>query len=369
MPSSDASALLFQPTAREAAALDAAAAARAAAAASGAVLLIGEQESGRARLILLAAREAHRATRRFSILDADPEGGVVAPPGAIGLARLDVDAEKLQSAALTALGFIGDLSPPGHLLPIVGETLRLFRHGREAGDELVLVRAPAFTKGRLARKFMVSFATTLHPGLVIICGEAAANATLAKQLAAALSCRVILCSVAQGRPAPASLRRLQRDACMHRYLEGSRSVQLTAAQVQTAETWLFTGQALPAGGRRQAGEVLRCDVVYGERVDEGTWLCTNRRPDRKALQELGTLWQSRIWITRTGDFSGLLCGLYERGGWMAGLGLLELVDFAHGHIIISTPVRSTGRVSLIQFGRLRLRSDGSLIARLRPADL
>jgi len=57
------------------------------------------------------------------------------------------------------------------------------------------------------------------------------------------------------------------------------------------------------------------------------------------------------------------------GGHLADIGLLQGVNFERALFSVLTPARGGAEIGQLLFGRLRVRPDGSEIARLRPSDL
>jgi polynucleotide 5'-kinase involved in rRNA processing len=146
---------------------------------------------------------------------------------------------------------------------------------------------------------------------------------------------------------------------------------LYATQVRTFDTWIFSGETLPARQLRIAADALSCPVPHGEITADGLHLCVSGRPNRAGFvtlqEEFGR--KRRIWLTPATAFQNLMVGLVGPGGFLLDVGLLQGINFERALFSVLTPARSISEVGQLHFGRLRVRPDGSEIAHLRPSDL
>ncbi len=341
------------------------------AAADGTVLILGATDTGKTTLALQAANTAVQAGRRVALLDADIGQGELAPPGTVGVARLEAPIPSLSTARLRAMAFVGDTSPHGHVLPVLQGTRRLLEHCRQRGDDLVIVDASGFVSGRLAEKLQLAQIDLIQPTLVVLLAHGPELQRLASLATALHSSPVRQVTTPDGvRKKPEEYRRTQRINRMGRYLRDARQVDLSAGQVMTLDTWLYSGTPISPWKLRASQSILEAVVLHGEESSDGVFLCTETRPTRARLDLLQEEFPGqRIQATPAALLRGLLVGLIGDGGRLADIGLLEGINFARGILSVITPARVVDDVRALHFGRIRVRRDGTEIGRLTPGDL
>ena len=115
----------------------------------GVVFLLGGIDTGKTTLAVELARRAERAGIPAAIVDADIGQSTIGPPTTVGL-KLCAGMKEISSDVLReadALGFVGSLSPRGHLLPLAVSTGELTARARAAGCPLVIVDSTGLVSG------------------------------------------------------------------------------------------------------------------------------------------------------------------------------------------------------------------------------
>lgn len=341
------------------------------AAQSGVVMLLGATDVGKTTLVLEAANAAVRAGRKAAILDTDLGQGEVGPPGTLGIVRLEAPVAEVAELRPRALAFVGDNGPVGHFLSVIQGTRRMVAHALSREDDVVFVDTSGYVWGRLAEKLKLAKLAVLEPSLVVVVqreNELERLAALVEGSTEALVVRVQ--SQPEVRKKSPVFRRVQRANRMRRHFERARRHELDAGRVRVVDAWLYTGEPLGARRLESLGAALRTEIPHGEITPDGVYLCCASRPAQAgtaALQdEFG---KRRVWITPAISFRNLLVGLVGPGGHLVDIGLLEGVNFERAVMSVLSPTRSVAEVGQIHFGRLRVRTDGSEIVRLRPGDL
>ncbi len=119
----------------------------------GVVFLLGGIDTGKSTFSLELARRAVANGIDVALVDADIGQSTVGPPTTVGLKYLrsgeEVGSETVGEA--DALGFVGSLSPKGHLLGLVTNTGKLVTRARAAGTPLVIVDTTGFVSGIYAQ--------------------------------------------------------------------------------------------------------------------------------------------------------------------------------------------------------------------------
>jgi len=115
----------------------------------GVVFLLGDIDTGKTTFAVELARRAIEAGITTAIVDADIVLSTVGPPTTVGLKLCSgpgsLAPDELRVA--DSLGFVGSLSPKGHLLPLVTCTAKLVDRAREAGFRLVIVDTTNLVSG------------------------------------------------------------------------------------------------------------------------------------------------------------------------------------------------------------------------------
>jgi polynucleotide 5'-hydroxyl-kinase GRC3/NOL9 len=115
----------------------------------GVVFLLGDIDTGKTTFAVELARRAIEAGITTAIVDADIVLSTVGPPTTVGLKLCSgpgsLAPDELRVA--DSLGFVGSLSPKGHLLPLVTCTAKLVDRAREAGCRLVIVDTTNLVSG------------------------------------------------------------------------------------------------------------------------------------------------------------------------------------------------------------------------------
>jgi polynucleotide 5'-hydroxyl-kinase GRC3/NOL9 len=126
------------------------------------ILVIGASDRGKSTYCGFLGRTLSEAGFKVAFVDADVGQKDVGPPGTISLACLDKGAE-LSRIHLTALYFVGAVSPIGHLLPIVVGTKRMVEIAR--ADFVIVDTTGLITgSGRVLKIFQID---SVRPHVII----------------------------------------------------------------------------------------------------------------------------------------------------------------------------------------------------------
>ncbi|HEX2239585.1 MAG TPA: Clp1/GlmU family protein [Actinomycetota bacterium] len=114
----------------------------------GVVFLLGDIDSGKTTVGFELLQAAVRAGIPSALVDADIAQTTVGPPTTVGL-KLLPDEHSLSSPLAEAdrLGFVGALSPRGHLLPHVANSAKLVDAARSGGAKLVVLDTTGLVSG------------------------------------------------------------------------------------------------------------------------------------------------------------------------------------------------------------------------------
>ncbi|RME89095.1 MAG: hypothetical protein D6770_05400 [Anaerolineae bacterium] len=129
----------------------------------GVVMIVGAPDTGKSTFARYLYARLREAGKRPAFLDGDPGQASLGPPTTLTLAL-----GELTSPSRTRRTFIGDVSPRGHMLPMLVGVHRLAEAAREAGAEVVVYDTDGLVspaQGGLALKH--ALVDLLRPSLVI----------------------------------------------------------------------------------------------------------------------------------------------------------------------------------------------------------
>jgi polynucleotide 5'-kinase involved in rRNA processing len=138
-------------------------------AAPGVVFLLGAIDTGKTTFGLELAARATSAGISSAIVDADIGQSTVGPPTTVGLKLCtSLDTVAIDSVRFAdGLGFVGSITPRGHLLSIVIATAKLTSRARAAGCRLVVVDTTGFLSGINAQTLKYFKMDLLSPDFVV----------------------------------------------------------------------------------------------------------------------------------------------------------------------------------------------------------
>jgi polynucleotide 5'-hydroxyl-kinase GRC3/NOL9 len=138
-------------------------------AAPGVVFLLGSIDTGKTTFGLELAARATSAGIPAAFVDADIGQSTVGPPTTVGL-KLCTDMERVEIDSVRfadGLGFVGSITPRGHLLSLVTATAKLTARARATGCRLIVVDTTGFLSGIGAQTLKYFKMDLLAPDFVV----------------------------------------------------------------------------------------------------------------------------------------------------------------------------------------------------------
>ena len=121
--------------------------------APGRVLLLGSIDAGKSTFATELVRKATEKGIPAALVDADIGQSTVGPPTTVGL-KLCAGMEEFTRETLgeaDGLGFVGSLSPKGHVTALVNATVKMIRAAEEAGCRLIVIDTTGLITGTLGQ--------------------------------------------------------------------------------------------------------------------------------------------------------------------------------------------------------------------------
>jgi polynucleotide 5'-hydroxyl-kinase GRC3/NOL9 len=135
----------------------------------GVVFLLGGIDTGKTTFGLELVARATRAGIPAALVDADIGQSTVGPPTTVGLKLCTGMSEISRDSVRVAdgLGFVGSITPRGHLLSLVIGTAKLTARARETGCRLIVVDTTGFLSGINAQTLKYFKMDLIAPDVVV----------------------------------------------------------------------------------------------------------------------------------------------------------------------------------------------------------
>jgi len=135
----------------------------------GVVFLVGGIDTGKTTFGLEMMRRAAAAGLPAAFVDSDIGQSTVGPPTTIGL-KLCLDGAEVTRTSVRvadALGFVGSITPPGYLLPLVSGTAKMVEQARASGCRLIVVDTTGYVSGIGGQLLKFYKADAVQPDVIV----------------------------------------------------------------------------------------------------------------------------------------------------------------------------------------------------------
>jgi polynucleotide 5'-hydroxyl-kinase GRC3/NOL9 len=122
-------------------------------------MALGARDTGKSTLIRWLARSCAQRGLDTWLVDADVGQSDIGPPTTVGATRM--------GGTATHLAFVGDHSPRGHLLQVVGGTAHLVQLAMRERADVVLVNTTGYVDDGAAAALKIAKIDVLRPELIV----------------------------------------------------------------------------------------------------------------------------------------------------------------------------------------------------------
>lgn len=343
----------------------------------GTIVVVGAVDVGKTSFCTVLANASFEAGIPTAIVDADTGQSEIGPPTTIGMGVLESPIHSLGELRPRDLYFVGSTSPVGHVAAAVAGVRMLADRATELGADQVIVDTTGLVKGLVARQLKTHKLEILHPKHVVALQRSGEAEHFLRLFDVMEGCEVRRLDVSPDvRQKSQTLRAQRRAVRLAEYFREARTVEFPLDDVATSGTYLRTGVPLEPRFLKFASTVMRAEVLHGEFIGGtserpiGVYLVSRSSYDSHGLEDLrqhfGT---STIIVTPAIRYANLVVGLIDDRLQTLAIGVIRKLDFRTRVATILTPLRSVHLVKAIRFGVLKLRPDGTEIARLRTGEV
>lgn len=325
----------------------------------GTVMILGAVDTGKSTLTRATLLALHQAGRLVAWVDSDVGQSDLGPPTTIAMAMVRLSTDLTKSISPDAMRFVGAVSPSGHLLQIIAGVHRMVHLARQRGAEAIVINTTGMVHGGPARALKRHLVDLIAPDYILALQKHQEIEHLLRPIEHFPVHIYRLPLSARARAWSREARREIRQQHFRSYFQRATLHAFALTEVSVQNTFFGSGRALSEVERADASSTLDTDVVYGEWCSDGLFLVVGgvfRAHHLPLLKEIFGI--GRIHIIPISDFEHRLVGLCDAHNDLLALGLVEHVEWTRGVLHILAPRMDRQRITVIQFGSMRVYRDG-----------
>ena len=338
---------------------------------SGTSVILGGTDVGKTTFCRLLVNRLVEKEKNVAIIDADVGQSEVGPPTCIGMAFVEKKIATLSELQVQALAFVGSVNPSNFLPEHIAGVVKL---AAQIGDKTLVVDTSGYIQGYNAHRLMRIELDLLAPSHIIALQRKDELRPILQSVRHRRDCTIHTPSIPSiiGKKT-AFFRANRREMRFASYFQTSTEYEFSFDEVALGGTWLGGADPLAAHLEKFISEVFgtRNRVYYAELAGRrlGLMLASPVEPHSADLGVVMEHFKTReLSVTIAPNLKNLILGLEDRKGRLLGLGILAGLDFKRRTLKILTPLRASGAVSKVCFGRQRIDPDGADAGLLRPED-
>jgi len=278
---------------------------------SGTAIILGASDTGKTTFCRWLVEELSRAGRKAAWVDGDIGQSTIGPPTTIGMAIFQKDSQSpFEEAKPLFMRFVGSTSPAGHLLQTLVATKKMVDKSFQLEADFVIVDTTGLVAGDMGRELKFQKVDLIGPIYILALER---TDELEEILAPHLN---------------------RSQITVHRLPVSSKVTPKSVAERQRNRESRFNSYF--QDGRIR--ELSFKDMGLHGMVPE---------------------------LSRKREVEGLLIGLCDQQNDTLALGIIEDIDLERKLLSIYTPLQDLGEVRSIQFGSIRLNSEGKELGKVR----
>jgi len=326
----------------------------------GPAMVIGAPGSGKTTFCLYLAGSFCRRGKRVAWIDADPGQSFIGPPAVFSLGLYRDAAELLKRKPPLIMGFIGNVSPVGHLLDAVTGIQKLFNKALENDPDLVLINTCGLVNGSAARELAYHQIDILAPRYVIAIQQKNEVEHLVSPHAHRAGLLIHRLPVSpDARISTVEARKAAREQRFKEYFRGADFHDIALSDVGVHGPGLGTGERLGFRDINQLSKILNGIVVHAELSADKLFVITEgdhtEEEQYTARERYGV---REISIIKKSELDYLLVGLNDDRNFCLGMAIARELDLKEMILRVITPLKDSSAVRHIALGSLRVNPAG-----------
>ncbi|MEM1537587.1 MAG: Clp1/GlmU family protein [Candidatus Nezhaarchaeales archaeon] len=323
------------------------------------VVVVGDVDSGKTTFTVYLANAAFNRGFKTAIIDADPGQAEISVPTTIGFGILKEAVITLDKVPLRNAFFVGSTSPADVPLRVMVGVNKLLNQALQEGVQIIILNTSGWVFGKGARELGASLINMVSPNFLVLIQRGLEVEHLARPWQGFKGMSVIRVSTSPAiKLRSKEERKDKRELAYKNLLTKSKIRKFDLSSVSLMYTLFNTGVPIPRSTLDELEKQIGAKLVYGEEKEDFIFIVLekpslNVAELAKKLKE--TTGKEAIVVTK-GMEKGIIVGLLNQSGGLAGLGVINEIDYESRSIKVLTPIEE--EVSVIQVGQLKLDDEG-----------
>ncbi|MBC7326538.1 hypothetical protein H5T87_00280 [bacterium] len=321
----------------------------------GVALVLGAVDVGKSTFCAAVAFYALNFYQKVAVVDADIGQSDIGPPGTIGLGFAHPEMMSLSDIPLSALYFVGDISPQGHFLDMVVGTEKMVRKALELGAELVLVDTTGLVSGMPARKLKSFKIEAIRPNHLVALQRGIEVEHILKGWE-----KTSWLNIYRLPPSPlASARSFEerkenRERKVLSHFANASFLTFTLDRIAFRNSPIFATNPLHPSLLKYLESKWGRKLLWGEGDRWGIWLVGEEKYGGLSPLSLERELGKKVHIITVDELTDRYVGLASENGEYIEVGIIKSIGFAEKNLTIYTPLRDANKVSTIVFGSMKI---------------
>lgn len=321
----------------------------------GVAMVVGAVDVGKSTFCSAIAYHALQLGKKVAVVDADIGQSDIGPPGTIGMGFAHSEMMELADIPLSALYFVGDISPQGHFLDMVVGTQKMVQKALSLGAELVLVDTTGLVAGMPARKLKHFKIEAIRPNHLIALQKSGEVEHILKGWE-----KTSWLSIYRLPPSPLAVarsfeeRKANRERKITAYFANASIITLYVDKITFRNFPIFTSPPINPSLLAMLEERWGDKLLWGEGDRWGIMLVGKSRSQDHSTFFLERIMGRRVNVIYEEDLHNRYVGLLDENGEFIDVGILKNIDFAERTLSVFTPIREEIKICSLTLGSLRI---------------
>ncbi len=318
-------------------------------------MVVGAVDLGKSTFCAALAFHALQLHKKVAVVDADIGQSDIGPPGTIGMGFAHPHMRELADIPLSALYFVGDISPEGHFLDMVLGTQKMVQKALSMGAELVLVDTTGLVSGMPARKLKSFKIEAIRPNYLVALQKGGEVEHILRGWE-----KTSWLKIYRLPPSPLALvrsfeeRKANRERKIISHFRDASLITLSLEQIRFRNSPIFSSHPLPLPLVAMLEEKWGGKLLWGEGDRWGIVLVEEGGDRRGSILSLERMLGRRVSIIRDDDLQNRYVGLMDQEGEYIEVGIMKRLDFSERKLHLLTPLKDGERISTLVLGSIKI---------------